>query len=78
MSNLTITVDAQTLRKARIRALEQGTSVNTVLRAFLESYTGVHQEQKQAVRGLLELSRVTDSRSGGNSWTRDALHERGH
>ena len=32
MSNLTISVDDQVLKRARIRALEQGSSVNVVLR----------------------------------------------
>jgi predicted HicB family RNase H-like nuclease len=35
--NLTITVDDEVLRRARIRALQQGTSVNVLLREFLES-----------------------------------------
>ncbi len=30
MANLTITVDEQTLKKARMRALEEGTSVNAL------------------------------------------------
>lgn len=30
MTNLTITVDEQTLKRARMRALEEGTSVNAV------------------------------------------------
>jgi hypothetical protein len=38
MSNLTITVDEATLKKARLRALTEGISVNEVLRKFLESY----------------------------------------
>jgi hypothetical protein len=45
MSNLTITVDEATLKKARIRALTEGTSVNEVLRKFLEAYAGVSAEQ---------------------------------
>jgi plasmid stability protein len=42
--NLTIAVDDEVLRRARIRALEQGTSVNAVLREFLESYAGAATE----------------------------------
>jgi hypothetical protein len=36
MTNLTITVDEQTLKRASMRALEEGTSVNAVLREYLE------------------------------------------
>lgn len=38
MANLTITVDEATLKRARLRALEEDTSVNRVLAAYLEEY----------------------------------------
>lgn len=38
MANLTITVDEEVLKQARLRALKEGTSVNRVLRERLESY----------------------------------------
>lgn len=38
MANLTITVDPETLKRARIKAIEQGTSVNKVLSAYLAAY----------------------------------------
>ncbi len=37
-TNLTITVDADVLRKARLRALREDTSVNAFLRGCLEEY----------------------------------------
>jgi plasmid stability protein len=76
MSNLTITIDEDALRRARIRALEQGTSVNAVLRDFLESYAGVRGEQESAVRELLALARSAGAGRGGHRWTREDLHER--
>ena len=76
MANLTITVDEAALRKARIRALAQGTSVNALLRDFLESYAGVRGEQTAAVRSLLALSRSAEARRGTARWSRDELHER--
>jgi predicted nucleic acid-binding protein len=42
MANLTITVDEELLRRARIRALEQGTSVNALLREYLSAFAGDH------------------------------------
>jgi plasmid stability protein len=54
--NLTITVDDELLRRARIRALSQGTSVNAVLREFLESYAGSDAEAAARSR-LAELAR---------------------
>ena len=77
MANLTITVDSNVLKKARIRALEQNTSVNAILREFLESYAGVHQEQNVAVSRVIALSESSQSSRGEWRWNRDELHERG-
>ncbi|HEX9627242.1 MAG TPA: hypothetical protein VGA00_09940 [Acidiferrobacterales bacterium] len=76
MANLTITVDDKLLKKARMRAIEQGTSVNVVLREYLESYAGVRSMQNTAVDDLLRLSRAAASRGGRRRWTRDELHDR--
>ena len=38
MTNLTIAVDEDVLRRARIRALEEGSSVNALLREYLIAY----------------------------------------
>lgn len=77
MSNLTITVDEEALKRARLRALEQGTSVNAVLRDFLEAYAGVRSAQRKAVREIMTISRASRSRRGDWRWNRDELHERG-
>ena len=76
MANLTITIDDQILRRARIRALEQGTSVNALVREYLEAYSGVKATRAEAVKRLLDLSRRAKSGRGGRRWTRDELHER--
>jgi plasmid stability protein len=77
MANLTITIDDETLRLARIRALHQGTSVNALLREYLEAYA-VTDRTRQALDGFLELARRSRASSGaaGRRWTRDELHER--
>ena len=75
MSNLTITIDEETLKKARIRALTEGTSVNEVLHSFLESYAGVKAEQAAALREIIETARLSKSRSLGKRWIRDELYE---
>jgi hypothetical protein len=76
MSNLTITVDDEALRRARLKALEQGTSVNALLREYLEAFAGCRPSHIHAMQALLELSRSATSRSGEQRWTRDKLHER--
>lgn len=59
MANLTIAVDDDLLRRARIRALEQGTSVNALLRDYLEAFTGASSARRRAVDRLLALSEGT-------------------
>lgn len=67
MTNLTITVDERALKRARIRALEEGTSVNAVLRGYLEAYAGVSREQGEALRRILADSRKGGSGSAGRA-----------
>lgn len=76
MANLTITLEEESLKRARIRALQEGTSVNALLRDFLEAYAGTHRARADAVREILTLSRQAQSRRGGRTWSRDELHER--
>lgn len=76
MANLTITVDEATLKKARIRALEQNTSVNRILRQYLEVYAGVSRDQSDSVNKIIALSNSSGSRRGKRRWTRNELHER--
>ncbi len=77
MSNLTITIDSELLRRARIRALEHGTSVNALVRAYLEAFAGA-EEARAAIGELVVIARTARSRSGarGRQWTREDLHER--
>lgn len=47
MSNLTITIDDELLRAARIKAVQQGTSVNEVCRQAIAAFA--HDDEAQAV-----------------------------
>lgn len=76
MSNVTISVDDEVLKKARMRAIEQGTSVNAVLRGHLEAYAQVHADQLAFAEDLLRLSEASGARRGGRTWSRDELYER--
>jgi len=76
MANLTITIDDDLLRRARLRALERGTSVNAILRDYLEALAGGRDVRTSAVAKLLDLSRSAGSRRARRRWTRDELHER--
>lgn len=74
MANLTITVDEDVLRRARIRALQRNESVNRYLAETLERYAGGSVDE--AVEELLTLARgfTTGHVGEGRGWTRDELH----
>ncbi len=77
MANLTIVIDDHLLRQARIRALEDGTSVNAVLRAYLQRYAGA-QDAADALDTFARLARASQAMSGpqGRTWTREDAHDR--
>lgn len=78
MANLTITVDEETLKRARIRAIERGESVNQYLARRLEEYArgedaGLPRRRKAL--DFVELSRELHASSQGAGWTREELYE---
>lgn len=77
MANLTITIDDDLLKRARLRALERNTSVNALLREYLEAFAEAGSGTV-ARRRFAALARAANSSSGGKgrSWSRDDLHER--
>ena len=76
MANLTIAIEDDVLKKARLRAVEQGTSVNAVVREFLREYTGSASRQAEAGRRLIELAHTSGAEVGPITWTRDEIHDR--
>jgi hypothetical protein len=74
---LTITVDKELLKRARVKALEEGTSVNAVLRDHLERYVGTGATET-ALAAFAELANLSTASSGprGRTWSRDELHDR--
>ncbi len=76
VANLTLAIDDELLRRARIRALESGTSVNAAVRDFLVAYTGPSQ-QDSTVRTLIELAADAGATNGGGDrrWTREDIYE---
>ena len=77
MGNLTITVDDETLKRARIRALERGESVNAYLADQLRKYADDDEDERQqrTVSRLLELSKSMSGTSGGRGWSREDLYD---
>jgi plasmid stability protein len=77
MTNLTLTVDEDVLRRARIRALELGTSVNALVREYLRQLAG-RSTAAEGVAEFFEATRGAGAGSGpeGRAWTRDELYDR--
>jgi hypothetical protein len=76
MANLTLKIDDQLLRRARIRALEQGTTVNELVRDYLSRYAVPRADRMRAFRRFLEVAEQARATSGGRKLTRDELHQR--
>ena len=77
MANLTLAIDDELLRKARIRALELGTSVNAMVREHLDHIVSRDDRAKAAMRRLLARADAlpTDVPRRTRDWTRDDLYE---
>jgi hypothetical protein len=66
MKNITVTVDDETYRKARIKAAEQDTSVSALVKHFLaelaagESDTTRLKREEQALRECITSFRAAD------------------
>ena len=73
---LTVTVDDDVLKRARMRARQEGTTVDAVLRDYLESYAGGPPGRREAIGRFLALSESVNTGRGNATWTRDELHER--
>ncbi len=50
MKNITVSVDDEVYRLARIRAAEQSTSVSALVKRYLNSLTGRDKEETEFVR----------------------------
>jgi len=79
MANLTISVGEEVLKRARIRALEENTSVNAVLGHFLKEYAcldEIRRDRLTALDRLLKIAEESPIDRGGRRWNRDELYDR--
>lgn len=79
MANLTIAIDDDLLKQARIKAVQDGTSVNEVCRQALERYAVGHQpDGVKRYEALMALAAQAKPRQPGDgpAWPgREALYE---
>lgn len=73
MPNLTLAISEELLKKARRYAAEQSTSVNALIRAYLEELVEKQNRLDEAADELLKLSETYSGTM--ESWSRNDLYE---
>jgi len=73
--NVTLSVDDDVILRARRRAEVLGTSVNQLVREYLEQLAGKSDPNEDAVE-FERLSRLAQGDSRGWKFNREELHER--
>ena len=78
MKNITVTVDDETYRRARIKAAEKDTSVSALVRQYLTAYaSAVTQNEAPKLEEKALRAAIRNFRASGNI-SRDELHSREH
>ncbi len=75
MKNLTLSIDDEVLAAATRYAAERDSSVNRLVREFLEEIAQRSDRAGKARRRLRQLSKASEARIGDATWTRSELHE---
>lgn len=74
--NLTLTLDEDLLRAARKVAIDRNTSVNQMVRDYLERVVRETDQRQTALARLDEIFRTQRIEVGRRTWKRQDLHER--
>lgn len=74
--NLTLSLDKATLRKAKVLAAKQGTSISRLLAEQIEFLVGEEEHYERIARQALALLNQGFHMGGVIQATRDELHER--
>jgi hypothetical protein len=76
MKNITLSIDEDVLRAARIYAAEHDTTVNALVRDFLAQFGKQRQERAaKARKELVEMAKRSTARMGSWKWNRDDAYE---
>jgi len=76
VKNITVSVDDETYRRARMKAAERDTSVSALVRDFLQELASEESERERLARLEHELRAGITSFRGGDRVDRDTVHER--
>jgi hypothetical protein len=74
-TNLTLQLDEDVIRRARVLAAKRGTSVSALVARELDGLVQQDARYEEARNRARELMRAAAPR-GGRSWRRDELHDR--
>ena len=77
MKNITVTVDDETYRMARIKAAEQHTSVSALVRRFLAELAAGESNTERLKREERAMREQIGSFRAANRLPRKHVHERG-
>lgn len=77
MKNITVSLDDETYRRARMRAAERDTSVSALVRQFLTEMASGESENERLKRDEARLRDAIQSFRAADRLGRDELHERG-
>lgn len=76
MKNITVSLDDETHRRARVIAAERGTSVSALVKAYLDDLGSGESEADRLKREERALRDSITSFRAADRLPRDALHER--
>jgi hypothetical protein len=76
MKNITVSVDDDTYRRARIKAAERGTSVSALVRQFLIDLASDESEFDRLLRQEQRLRAQITGFSASDNLPRDELYDR--
>jgi plasmid stability protein len=76
MKNITVSVDEEIHRRARIRAAERGTSLSAAVREFLIAFAAGETEFERRKRLQDETLALVDRFRAGDRLSREDVHDR--
>jgi hypothetical protein len=74
-ANLTLQMDAEVIRRARIVAARRGTSVSALAATQLRELVD-EDDRVELARARAEAILAESAQRGGRGWSRDELHDR--
>jgi hypothetical protein len=76
MRNITVTVDDDTYKRARVAAAERDTSISALVKAYLEQLASHETEIERLKRQERELRSRVEAFSASDRLSREELHSR--